>query len=118
MNQISPKKSAHRFVLVMAKHTGAYDRQRMLATFVGEGVVPAKESWPILTKEKNGIPIPITDYALAGISCAAVQSKRIGGGPEAPSEPKVRLARVGFARERSSLSSRDSGLEQRHNEER
>ena len=30
-------------------------------------------------QEKNGIPIPITDYALAGISCAAVQSKRIGG---------------------------------------
>ena len=30
-------------------------------------------------QEKNGIPIPITDYALASISCAAVQSKRIGG---------------------------------------
>ena len=30
----SQKKSAHPFVLVMAKHTGAYDRQRMLSTFV------------------------------------------------------------------------------------
>ena len=34
MNRIFPKKSAHPFVLVMAKHNGAYDRQRMLATFV------------------------------------------------------------------------------------
>eukprot|EP00913_Durusdinium_trenchii_P026481 g24847.t1 len=51
----------------------------------------------VLGQEQSAVPIPITDYALAGISCAAVQSRLIGGpGPDAPEEPKVRLARVGY----------------------
>ena len=33
----------------------------------------------VLGQEQSAVPIPITDYALAGISCAAVQSRLIGG---------------------------------------
>ncbi|CAK9064291.1 unnamed protein product [Durusdinium trenchii] len=73
------------------------ERLKMLDAFVGEGVLPKQEPWPVFKKEQSAVPIPITDYALAGISCAAVQSRLIGGpGPDAPEEPKVRLARVGY----------------------
>eukprot|EP00435_Cladocopium_sp_Y103_P035858 s2174_g9.t1 len=77
--------------------SGVTERERMLAAYVGEGVLPTKNTWPVFTKEQDRIHLPIADYALAGISCAAVHSRRAGGsGPEAPAEPKVRLARVGF----------------------
>ncbi|CAL1127610.1 unnamed protein product [Cladocopium goreaui] len=73
------------------------ERERMLSAYVGEGVVPTKKTWPVFTKEQDRVQLPITDYALAAISCAAVHSRRAGGsGPEVPAEPKVRLARVGF----------------------